>query len=187
MDFEEVDSNSFECDPGKLKQILDYPIEQRDEIHRAYIKVGPYQPLLSHYQQSGRVDHPRSFQASWYKPFPSSLEYSPTKDATFCLPCFLFNKPGANKVERSWIVDGFRNWKMKGGNTCAFLKHVGTNPNSSHKQAERACEDLMNQTQHIQQVIHKQIAEEIAKNRLRLKMSIEAIQWLAFQGCAMRG
>ena len=89
-EIKESENNALERDPGLRPQIGEYHINQRDEIRRAYIKVGPYQPILSKYPKSGPVTHSRSFQHSWFKLFPSWLEYSPEKDVTFCLPCFLF-------------------------------------------------------------------------------------------------
>ncbi|KAG8657454.1 hypothetical protein MANES_03G069164v8, partial [Manihot esculenta] len=71
--------NSLERDLGLWKQI-------------AYIKVGPYQYIISKYPKS-REKHQQSFQSSWFKLFPSWLEYSLSKDATFCLPCYLFHTP----------------------------------------------------------------------------------------------
>ena len=67
----EIDKNSMERDPGLQQQICEYPVNQRDEIRRAYIMVGPYQPILSKYPKSGPEAHPRSFQSSWFKLFPS--------------------------------------------------------------------------------------------------------------------
>ncbi|XP_023755980.1 uncharacterized protein LOC111904445 [Lactuca sativa] len=40
---------------------------------------------------------------------------------------------------------------------------------------------------HIENVIEKQTTQQVMDNRLRLKVSIEAIKWLTFQGCALRG
>ena len=56
---------------------------------------------------------------------------------------------------------------------------------SQHKIAMRSCEDLMNYSQHIGKVIEKQTSQHIANNRLQLKTTIDAIQWLAFQACAL--
>ena len=64
-------------------------MQQRDEIRQVYIKVGSYQLTL----------------------FPDWLEYSPTKNATFCLPCFLFNKSHDRHGLSAFTVDGFRAWK----------------------------------------------------------------------------
>ncbi|XP_073121656.1 uncharacterized protein [Henckelia pumila] len=58
---------------------------------------------------------------------------------------------------------------------------------SPHRKAEKACEDLMNQQSHISQSFDKFTSKEVADNRLRLKSSIEATRWIAFQGCSFRG
>ena len=89
---EEVDISNLERDPSLRQQIWDYPTNKRDEVRRAYIKAGPYQFLMDNYPLSGKTDHQRRFQPDWFKVFPNWLEYSPAKDAAFCLPCFLFNK-----------------------------------------------------------------------------------------------
>ncbi|KAI3715575.1 hypothetical protein L6452_22561 [Arctium lappa] len=47
--------------------------------------------------------------------------------------------------------------------------------------------DLKNQLCHIENVIEKQTTQQVMNNRLRLKTSIEAIKWLTFQACALRG
>ncbi|GMI98020.1 hypothetical protein HRI_003471300 [Hibiscus trionum] len=107
---EGFDISLLERDPGLRKQIWQYPVNMRDEIRRAYIKVGPYQAILTEYPKSNKVPR-RSFQASWFKLFPSWLEYSPSKDAAFCLPCFLFHKENGPSGSNAFTVDGFQNWK----------------------------------------------------------------------------
>ena len=91
--FQKIDTSLLERDPGLRQQIWDYHVNQRDEIRRAYYNYGVFQPTLATYKKSGPKKHRRSFQQSWFQLFPSWLEYSPTKDAVFCLPCFLFHKP----------------------------------------------------------------------------------------------
>ena len=97
----------MERDPGLRPQIWVNDVNQRDEIHRAYIMVGPYQPRLSKYPKYGLEKHPRRFQSSWFDSFPSRLEYSPVNDAVFCLPCYLFNTPSAYPKCNAYIVNGF--------------------------------------------------------------------------------
>ncbi|XP_023895638.1 uncharacterized protein LOC112007517 [Quercus suber] len=93
--------------------------------------------------------------------FSKWLEYSPSKDAAFCLPCFLFDKPTRNSGSHVFTKDGFRNWKkVNDGNNCSFLNHMGKEPNSFHRASEQAMIDLMNQSQDIQKV-KKAIREEI--------------------------
>ncbi|KAF8394755.1 hypothetical protein HHK36_020972 [Tetracentron sinense] len=158
--------NSLKRDPGLRLPIWDYPIDQCDDISRAYIKVEPYQQILTNYPFSGPEKHYHQFQSSWFKLFPSWLEYSSSKDAAFCLSCYLFTK------EANWTP---------------WINHVGKNPNLPHNIAEQACKDLMSEAQHIEKIIKKQTSKQIVKNRLRLKTSIDSIRWLAFQACAFRG
>jgi hypothetical protein len=43
---DDVSSIEIERDPGLCPPMWDYPINQHDEIRRAYLKHGPYQPIL---------------------------------------------------------------------------------------------------------------------------------------------
>ncbi|TYH18742.1 hypothetical protein ES288_A05G297400v1 [Gossypium darwinii] len=185
---EAFDLSNLEREPGLRKQIYEYPVNMRDEIRRAYIKAGPYQPILSEYPGSNSKKHPRYFQPSWFKQF-SWLEYSPSKDAVFCLPCFLFNSnPTSRFGSTAFTHNDFSNWKkVHDGCNCAFLTHMGKDPNSLHNNAQRAYVDLMNQAQHIEVSLDRQTTQQISANRLRLKTSIDVVRWLSFQGCAFRG
>ncbi|KAM6586353.1 hypothetical protein CsatA_008958 [Cannabis sativa] len=183
---EGFDINSLERDPGIRPPIWEYPPEKRDEVRRAYIKAGPFQIILSSYQKSEEA-HSRSFQSSWFKLFPSWLEYSPKVHAAFCLPCFLFHSKDAHPRLNAFTVNGFRSWKKVRGKNCAFLAHIGDDINSPHRNAEKAVADLMNQPTHIGRRFANFTSQEIADNRLRLKTSIEGIRWLAFQACPFRG
>ena len=46
--------------------IASFPVNQRDEIHHAYLRRGPYQPILKTYPLSNGAHHLR-FQVSWYE------------------------------------------------------------------------------------------------------------------------
>lgn len=176
--------NSLQRDPGLRQQIWNYLVNERDEIRRAYIKAGPYHVVLSKYPASGPEDHPRRFQSSWYVKFSSWLEYSPSKDAAFCLPCFLFVMPNGRPASTTFTVHGFRNWKkVNDGKKCAFLVHMG----ESHNAAEKSCANLMNPSFHIDKQMNAQTREEKKMNMLRLKTTVDAIQWLTFQSLAFRG
>ena len=67
-----------------------------------------------------------------------------------------------------------------------FLSHMG-GPVSTHNNAVRSVEALKNILGHIDKVMNVQSSEEIKKNRLRLKATIDSVQWLTLQGCALRG
>ncbi|KAK1391483.1 zinc finger MYM-type protein 1-like [Heracleum sosnowskyi] len=69
---------------------------------------------------------------------------------------------------------------------CVFLVHIGTS-NSPHKKAIKSYEGLKNVTRHIDKVINCQSLEEVKKNRLRLRATIEGVRYLSLQACALRG
>ena len=82
----------------------------------------------------------------------------------------------------------FRNWKkVNNGKNCAFLNHVGEDPCSPHNNAMKYCDDLLNESVHIDKVMNVQSSEQILNNRLRVKTSIDIIRWLTIQGCPFRG
>ncbi|XP_057803144.1 uncharacterized protein LOC131018438 [Salvia miltiorrhiza] len=101
-------------------------------------------------------------------------EYSPSENAVFCFPCFLFAKIDAKYGGNAFVVGGFRTWKrVNNGKKCAFLIHVGSAPNSAHK--------------HIGRVVDKQTSDLVRKNRLRVKASIDVAKLCALLGIAFRG
>ncbi|XP_057454884.1 uncharacterized protein LOC130746320 isoform X1 [Lotus japonicus] len=179
---ERINIDALIRDPRKRPRILDYPVNQQDEIRRAYIKFGPYQFLMDEYPFSVFQDQHRRFQARWFETF-TWLEYSPEMDACYCFPCYLFSKKSSPFTSK-----GFRNWrKVNSGKDCSFLTHVGDGPNSSHNVALKCCEDFKSQYCHIDKVLSKQTSQQISCNRLRLKASADAVKWLTFQACAFRG
>ncbi|CAL5329405.1 unnamed protein product [Camellia sinensis] len=187
VESKDVDTSSLVRDPGLRKQIWDYPVSERDKIRRAYIKSGPYQPKALNNQPFEIDKNGLRFLDSWYKLFPDWLEYSLTKNRTFCLPCFLFTKPTGRPGSSAFTVEGFSSWKkVNEWKNCPLLSHMGKDPNSSHRVAIKCC-DLTNQAQHIEVIIEKQTSIQIARNHLRLKTSIDVIKWLTFQACAFRG
>ncbi|XP_059456615.1 uncharacterized protein LOC132186648 [Corylus avellana] len=191
LNVDEVDASFIERDPGLRPPIWDYPVNQRDEIRRAYLQHGPYQPILrkEQYPLSGPEKHPRRFQASWFTQFSTWLEYSRSTDAAYCLPCYLFSMKALGRP--GWdvfTIKGFRSWKkVHDEKNCAFLTHIGEDPCSPHNNAVKYCEDLQNQAQHIDKVLNAQSTEQILNNRLRVKTSIDVARWLTFQGCPLRG
>ena len=144
--FQRVDMSSLqlELDPGLRRQIYTYHVDQRDEIRGRYTKLGPYQPR---FKKIKNFEKGQSFQGSWYEDdrFKSWLEYSPKKDAAFCLPCFLFHKPIGHDGQNAFTVNGFKSWKkVRNGESCSFSLHMGKDLNSTHSFAHKACQDLMN-------------------------------------------
>ena len=86
-----IQSEEIDCDPRSCKQVCEFPINKQDEIRRAYLKEGPYQPKNIDYPYNDDT-HCRRFQISWFESHRDWLEYSPSMDAIYCLPCYLFGK-----------------------------------------------------------------------------------------------
>ena len=106
-------STGFVHDLGMRKQIWEYDANEGDEIQRAYIKFGPYQPKLDEYKKtkfgSQFGSHFHIFKHSWFaiKAFSTWLENSISQDTAFCLSCFLFEKPIGNSGSHLFTKDGF--------------------------------------------------------------------------------
>jgi len=102
----------LERDPALRPQIWQYPNNQRDQVVRAYLHLGPIQPLLKKYKPSGPKGHRRHFQYIWFSQFPSWLEYSESSGRAYCFFCFLCSK---NIKKRGgfdvFTAQGFDTWK----------------------------------------------------------------------------
>jgi hypothetical protein len=108
----EINLDEIVSDPALRKPIHEYAPEIRDQIKRAYILKGPTQPIVN-FPKKKFGDSSRAFQQAWYKKF-DWLEYSVSKDATFCFYCFLFKEPGRAEFHGFDVFNklGFNNWKM---------------------------------------------------------------------------
>ncbi|KAK4275757.1 hypothetical protein QN277_018788 [Acacia crassicarpa] len=126
----------------------------------------------------------RRFNPQWYNEFGTWLEYSESKDAVFCLHCYLFNcEHGYRRGGRdSFVGEGLSNWKEKQ----RLLKHVG-NVGSIHKLCFNAAKDLMNQNQHIDTVMSNISDKAKQDYRICLNGSIRCIRYLIRQGLPFRG
>ncbi|XP_028118155.1 zinc finger MYM-type protein 1-like [Camellia sinensis] len=91
-------------------------------------------------------------------------------------------------ISHSALVDeGFNNWKrVNDGSKCVFLLYVGL-VSSSHSHYVISHDNLKISSQYIEKVLNAQLKEEILKNRMRVKATIETIQVFALQGLGFRG
>ncbi|RYQ99909.1 hypothetical protein Ahy_B07g087918 [Arachis hypogaea] len=79
---------------------------------------------------------------------------------------------------------GFSNWKkLNNAVNCVFVCHEGSILNSPYNLCVKSYDDLMAQSKHIDKVLDRHNDEIITNNCLRLKTSINVIQWLTFQTC----
>ncbi|XP_058776124.1 uncharacterized protein LOC131650431 [Vicia villosa] len=85
----EFNPNEIVRDPGCRKQIHEYAPDIQDQVRRAYILKGPTQPDLARFPRTQFGKYSRAFCKAWYKNY-TWIEYSESKDATYCFYCFLF-------------------------------------------------------------------------------------------------
>ncbi|KAI5343730.1 hypothetical protein L3X38_011606 [Prunus dulcis] len=171
------------ADPGLRPQMLDYDPNIRDEVRRAYLQKGPCQPKDHTFPQTDLSGYDRRFNVKWFDEF-DWLEYSISKDAAFCLYCYLFKSnfkigQGCSDV---FTEVGFTNWKKKD----KIRQHVG-GVGSVHNQSRQYCVDLMNQKQHIQTVLIKQSDQARIDYRICLTASLDCVRFLLKQGLPFRG
>ncbi|XP_021799956.1 zinc finger MYM-type protein 1-like, partial [Prunus avium] len=179
----EINMSDLHSDPGLRTRILDYNPNIRDEIRRAYLQKGPCQPRNHDFPQKKFGKESRRFNPAWFDEFPYWLEYSIKEDVAFCLCCYLFKTNLGEKAGGdSFVGTGFSNWKKKE----RFQVHVG-GPNSSHNQALKKCQALMNEKQHIENGFHKHSHQSRIDYRIRLNASVDCIRFLLRQGLAFRG
>ncbi|CAN1340134.1 Zinc finger MYM-type protein 1 [Linum perenne] len=79
----------LEVDPGLRQKILIYHPNVQDEIRRAYLLKGPYQPREHSFKFREFGERRRRFNPSWFDQY-TWLEYSIAEDAAYCLDCYLF-------------------------------------------------------------------------------------------------
>ncbi|XP_052291975.1 uncharacterized protein LOC102612274 [Citrus sinensis] len=118
----------------------------QDEVWRAYLQMGPFQPQSHDFPTRLLGEKSRRFVRSWFDNYPDWLEYSIVKEAAFCLYCYVFREEnGSQGAGPCFTGEVFRNWKKKE----MLRQHVG-GVNSAHNIARRRCESLMNQKAHRQ-------------------------------------
>ncbi|XP_012835791.1 PREDICTED: zinc finger MYM-type protein 1-like [Erythranthe guttata] len=179
----EINLEDIPADPGQRPGILQYNINDRDRVRRAYLQKGPCQPHNHDFPLKKFGNQNRKFNKVWFTEYSTWLEYSVSKDAVYCLCCYLF-KPdvGGQSGGDHFGSEGFTNWKRND----KLSIHVG-GPNSAHNKAWGKCADLMNQNQHIETIVCKQSDKEKGKYKMRLNTSIEVARYLSTQGLAFRG
>lgn len=166
------------ADPGLRPPILTYDPNFRDEIRRAYLQKGPCQPKDHNFPQTNK----RRFIPRWFDEY-DWLEYSIEKDAAFCIYCYLFKAKFYKHGSDAFTSQGFKDWKHK---DTRLREHIGL-VSSPHNQARQACDDLMNQEQHLRTTVMKHSDQTRDKYRACLNASIDCTRFLLRQGLPFRG
>ncbi|XP_047948935.1 zinc finger MYM-type protein 1-like [Salvia hispanica] len=176
-----VDLENLPSDPGERPDIMSYPPNLIEQVRRAYLLKGPCQPRNHDFRPTVDGNRKRKFVSHWFDEFKDWLEYSVTKEAAFCLYCYLFSRLHGNGQD-AFVSGGFTVWRKKE----RLRDHVG-NHKSAHNRCRLACEDLMNQAQHIEVSFAKQSTQSKLDYRLRLNATIISLRYLIMQGLPFRG
>ena len=105
----EVNLADLPSDPGLRLPISSFPLMEREKIVRHYLQRGPTQPHHHNFPLTKSGKQNRHFNPIWLQQYSSWLEYSVSKDAAFCLHCYLFKQshPGSD----AFSSIGFNNLK----------------------------------------------------------------------------
>jgi hypothetical protein len=174
---EEFSHSNLIADPAQRKPIDSYDPAIRDQLKRAYALSGPTQPHEFLFPRKCMVGEWRSFQKTWFDEF-DWLEYSESKDAAYCLYCYLFfNSAKAEKFGSSVFAhQGYTNWKNAKD---TFHKHSAS---KTHTMARLKCDDFMNQMTSVGRRIVEVSTEEEKRYEIRLTSSLNVARFLIYQG-----
>ncbi|XP_015087076.1 zinc finger MYM-type protein 1-like [Solanum pennellii] len=181
----DVDLESLEADPGIRKPIAEYNPNIRDDIRRYYILKKPCQPKDHKFPKTKFGKEMLQFFPDWFKD-RKWLEYSITKDAAFCLCCYLFKNEYESRgdvVDATFTKTGFRAWNKA---TERFRAHV-EDVNSIHNKCFNKMLDLMNQSQSIRTSFDKKSKKEKSESRRCLSASVDVTRFLLKLGLSFRG
>ncbi|KAL9675458.1 hypothetical protein QQ045_003660 [Rhodiola kirilowii] len=134
------DSNSLERDPAKRQSIWKYPLNEQDNVRRAYVVLGANQPHLKAYQSTWDGGQYRKFNSSLFEQW-HWLKYSIEKDKAYYFACFLFETDSSKGS--SFTRDGFSSWKNVKDKKSGILAHMG-GLNSIHSSSMQKWENLRN-------------------------------------------
>ena len=135
------------------------------------------------------------FSAVWYSSFPH-LEYSISKDATFCYVCSLFpSAPGRKHADAAWSTDGMRQChKMTSRGTKKkgkLAEHFGSN---SHKAALADFYSFSQESSNVDLLLDKekrskavQAEKDKMTNKDAVFILLDVARTLVRQGIAFRG
>ena len=141
----------------------------------------PYQPVNIKYSKDksgSSTSFPTSLVLAIFK-----LHYHPFSDFIICHTCATANLKGLlhldTRSERSFLSDGFRNWKNTLCKTKGFHKHESS---LCHQHAVIR----LTQPGHVDEQLKEQPKSQKEENRNYLLKNVQSISYLSHQGIALR-
>lgn len=124
----------------------------------------------------------RSFQETWYLQYPW-LEYSITKDASYCFYCRLFAPQLPFRPERPFVYEGYRYWKNA---SLDMRLHCNS---KLHIQSKAAYDQRLRgigegSAQHFE--VHAALVQEIQHHKKGISKIIDIVLFLGRQGLMLK-
>nr|XP_009780104.1 PREDICTED: zinc finger MYM-type protein 1-like [Nicotiana sylvestris] len=155
----DLDLESLNADPGDRKPITEYNPNIRDEVRRHYIQKKPCQLANHDFPKTKFGKIMSQFCPGWFKGQHSKwLEYNISKDAAYCLCCYLFKNEHEihGNTGDAFTKNDFKAWNKA---IERFKAHVGE-VNSIYNKCFNRILDLKNQSQSIRTSFDKQSEKE---------------------------
>ncbi|KAM0925052.1 hypothetical protein ACQ4PT_004449 [Festuca glaucescens] len=133
---EPLDIFNLPADPTQRRPTSQFKTTKvRDDVRRAYLQKGPFQPRNHSFPQTDMSGISRHFNPARFSTYGGWLEYSIDEDAVYCLCCYLFqNETRGHGGGDAFSSKGWRLW-----NKASRLQvHVG-GPSSVHNQNMKRC------------------------------------------------
>ncbi|KAJ1258931.1 hypothetical protein BS78_10G113900 [Paspalum vaginatum] len=170
--------------PGRSPQRI--PIERfhhniRDDVKRAYLLKGPTQPRGHEFPRKNF----RAFRAQWFNDY-DWLEYSVSKDASYCFYCFLFRKEAEHEKFGYDVFSktGYDNWKNA---TCRGFPYHCRAVGGCHNKARQRADDFRNQRTSISRKFESNTVDKEERYEVRVTAVLDIARFLISQGHAFRG
>ncbi|XP_058765096.1 uncharacterized protein LOC131638551 [Vicia villosa] len=121
--------------PEAEEQIHGNAPDIQDQVKRSYILKGPTQPDLARFPRTQFGKSSRAFCKAWYRNY-TWIEYSESKDITYCFYCFLFKPPGRAEHFGYEVFnkDKFKDWKHA---SKGFKDHIGSHDSKQNSYCTR--------------------------------------------------
>ncbi|WVZ53683.1 LOW QUALITY PROTEIN: hypothetical protein U9M48_004588 [Paspalum notatum var. saurae] len=179
----ELNMDDIVVDPGLRKPIDEFHHDIRDDAKRAYLAMGPCQPIGHKFPRTEGKTQTRGFVQSWFKEF-EWLEYSIAKDAAYCFYCYLFKPSRANDFGNDVFTKvGYKNWKKAKD---MFKEHAQA-IDGCHNIARQRALDFKNQRQSVGRVWSRTSTLREVQYKGRLTVMLGIARFLLLQALAFRG
>ena len=152
------------------------------------VAVGPHQfPVqpVGNFPLRTYGNKKRSFNSKWYKKYPW-LEYSKESDSVFCFPCRFFAK-GPGRVDESFVLNGYHDWKHALGRKGALQKHDDSAVHKDAVIAMTSFKQMQESNSSVADMVGAARLKHVEKNVHYIKSIAEIILLCCQQNIGLRG